>query len=139
MRRSSVYVCLAASLLILSACAPAPGPEPTPEPATTVEGAWTLEEITTIGGPNEGTVTDLQPSLWVFSQQSYSELFVLGTEPRVLIENQPGTDEEVLEAYRTFVANSVSYELEGSIMVQRPAVARSPNFMSGGEKATTTN
>ena len=137
MKCSSVFVCLVASLLILSSCAPppAPEPEPMPEPAPTIEGAWTLEEITTVGGPNEGTVTDPQPSLWVFSQRHYSEMFVVGTEPRALTESQPATDEEALEAHRSYRANSGSYELDGSIIVQRPMVARGPNFMAGGEKS----
>ena len=138
MRRSSLYVCLAASLLILSACAPppAPEPEPTPEPAPTIEGAWTLEEITTVGGPNEGTVTDPQPSLWVFAGAHYSEMFVsTASEPRALFEQQPPTDAQALEAYNTIVANSGAYELQGSTLTQRPMVANHPNFNQGGSKS----
>ena len=138
MRRSSVYVCLAASLLILSACAPAPapGPETTPEPAPTIEGAWTLEEITTVGGPNEGTVTNPQPSLWVFAGTHYSEMFVSpASEARALFEQQPPSDTETLEAYNTFIANSGTYELQGSTLTQRPTVAKNPNFMQGGSKS----
>ena len=102
MRRSSLYVCLAASLLILSACAPppAPEPEPMPEPAPTIEGAWTLEEITTVGGPDEGTVTGPQPSLWVFAGAHYSEMFVIPeSEARALYEQEPPSDDEIGEAY----------------------------------------
>ncbi len=135
MKRSSVYVCLAASLLILSACAPppAPEPEPMPEPAPTIQGAWTLEEITTVGGPNEGTVTDPQPSLWVFAGSHYSEMFVsTPSEPRALFEQQPPTDAQALEAYSTIVANSGTYEVRGSTVVFRPMVANHPNYMSGG-------
>ena len=136
MRRSLVYVWLAASLLILSACAPPPAPEPeSPPPAPTIEGAWTLEEITTVGGPGEGTVTNPQPSLWVFAGTHYSEMFVsTASEPRALFEGQP-TDAQLLEAYDTIVANSGIYELQGSTLTQQPMVANHPNFMQGGSKS----
>ncbi len=138
MKRSSVFVCLAASVLILSACAPppAPEPEPMPEPEPTIEGAWTLEEITTVGGPNEGTVTDPQPSLWVFAGAHYSEMYVIPeSEARALFEQAPQSDAEIRGAYDTFIANSGSYELQGSTLVMRPMVAKHPNFMQGGSQS----
>lgn len=42
------------------------------------------------------------------------------------------TDAEKIAAYDSFIANSGTYEVSGSTLTVRPAVARNPNYMAGG-------
>ena len=99
-----------------------------------LQGSWKLEEISVIGGPNAGTNSSPQASLWIFTEHYYSESYVNSAEPRSLIQNQPPTDAEKIAAYDSFIFNAGTYELESSTVVFHPSVARSPNFMSGGSK-----
>ena len=46
----------------------------------------------------------------------------------------PVSEQELLQAFTTVVANSGTYEILGSHLAFRPTVANHPNFMSGGSK-----
>jgi hypothetical protein len=124
---------------VLAACSPAPGPA---ESATApergpLEGAWRVVEVTVVGGPDEGTQTDtLQPSLYVFARQHYSIMYVDGAEPRPLLAEDATraglTEAEVRATFEPFIANSGTYQLNGSTITTNPIVAMWPNFMTGG-------
>jgi hypothetical protein len=103
--------------------------------STPVEGAWVF---TSWVGP-DGTTTDQpQPGLFVFSKTHYSMMFTLGAEPRAQYEGEDMTDEEMVTAYGTFVANSGRYEVSGNELTTRAYVAKDPNYMgSWPENAET--
>jgi hypothetical protein len=42
------------------------------------------------------------------------------------------TDEQIRSIFMPFIANSGTYELDGSKLITRPTVALWPNFMTGG-------
>ncbi len=101
-----------------------------------LEGAWKMEEVTINEGPNAGTNTNPQPSLFIFTKQHYNIMYVRGTEPRPLLEEGSSrttiTQAEMRATFVPFVANSGTYELNGSTLTTNPNVALWPNFMSGG-------
>ncbi len=96
--------------------------------ATPLEGAWLLTETE----DTDGNV-DSEPhrGLMVFTSDHYSLMFARGAKPRALFDGIIGTDEELLEAYRSIVANSGRYEVEGNQFTIRAYVAMQPNHMNG--------
>lgn len=100
-----------------------------------LEGAWVLEQ----SEDADGNVDDEPlPGLWLFTNNHYSVMFVTGNKPRALLDDQNPSDAQVLEAYRSFTANSGRYEVEGNQFVIHPYVAKAPNFMAGWPEATLT-
>jgi len=101
-----------------------------------LEGTWKTQEITLVQGPNAGTIADPQPSLFIFTKKHYNIMYVRGTEPRPLLEEESTrtslTEAELRATFEPFVANSGTYELSGSTLTTHPQVALWPNFMSGG-------
>ena len=147
MKPTSLYPCLITALSLLMACDQTPEPAAkTEEAPPTIEGVWTIEEMETVGRSDEGINSNPQPSLFIFTKQHYSVMFVSGIEPRPLFKTTTPSEKEIAAAYNVFIANSGTYsvslksrvdssggfELEGSNLVLHPSVAKDPNFMSGG-------
>ena len=130
------------SLSLLVGCAQTQQEAETTEPAEParglVEGVWRLSQVTITGGPNEGTIPNPQPSLYMFGQRHYSIMRVNGTEARPLWPEGVGradlTDSQVRATFGPFIANAGEYETDGTMITTRPIVALSPNFMSGGSE-----
>jgi len=89
--------------------------------STPLEGAWVINSW-------EGEAA--QPGLWVFTKTHYSSMFVLGTEPRAGYEEGNQSDDEILAAYGSFVANSGRYEVDGDQLTTRAFVAKDANYMN---------
>ncbi|HEX6719053.1 MAG TPA: lipocalin-like domain-containing protein [Pyrinomonadaceae bacterium] len=102
-----------------------------------IEGAWKVAAIV-VTGTNASTVTNPQPGLLIFARKHYSMMWIPGDQPRSLFKASPPTNEEKIAAYDSFIANSGTYELTGDTLTLHPMVARSPNFMTGGQTATYT-
>ena len=100
-----------------------------------LEGVWQIEEATIVGGENEGTNSDPQPNLYIFTGQYYSTVIVPGDSPRQQLSDE-NTDEERLAAYDNFVANAGTYEVSGSTLTILASVAKNPAAMMGGEGFT---
>jgi heat shock protein HslJ len=134
MKHTLVYLCLISALLLLVACAQTPEPAATTEEESepAIEGVWTHVEMEIIGGPDEGKISNPQPSLVFITGNYYSSMFVSSGEPRPLFKSQTPTEKEIVEAYNGFIAVAGPYELKGSTLVIRPSVALEPNLMSGG-------
>ena len=133
MKSTSLYLCLITALLLLMACAQTPEPAATTEEeaAPSIEGVWKIEEIETIGGPDEGTRIP-QTCLIIFTKQYYSSVRDTGAEPRPLWKSSNPSEKEIVAAYNGFGADSGTYEFDGSTFEIHPSVAFSPNLMSGG-------
>ncbi len=78
-----------------------------------LEGAWQLQELMVSGGPNEGTNTDPDLHLLLFTGGHYSRIVNFAARPSVS-QGQPTTDEDRIANYITFRANSGTYEVSGS-------------------------
>ena len=134
MKRTSLYLCLIVTALLLFAACTAPT-EPgatTTKSEPTIQGIWTHKEIETIGGPDEGIISDPQPSLVFITKNYYCSNFVSSAQPRPLFKTQTPTDEQIVEAYKGFIAASGPYELKGSTLVLHPSVSLEPDLMEGG-------
>jgi hypothetical protein len=127
-RVTSPIALAALSTFLLTACAKTESPMSAESP---LEGAWSVVSMS-VTGPDSATNTVVQPSLYLFGDKHYSMMRVTGNEPRVLAAKDSVTEAEQLAAYRTFIANTGTYEVADSTITIHPIVARSPNFMSGG-------
>jgi hypothetical protein len=85
-----------------------------------------------VTGPDSAANTAVQPSLYLFDDKHYSMMRVTGNQPRALAAKDTSTDAEKLAAYKSFIANTGTYEVADSTLTIHPVVARDPNFMSGG-------
>ncbi len=92
-----------------------------------LEGAWQTTEIMITGGDNEGTNTEPEPSLLIFTGTHYSTMRNVGSRPSNT-EGEPLTDEQVIAAYRSFRANTGTYEASDSKIMYHVMVARGPTF-----------
>jgi hypothetical protein len=103
--------------------------QPSPAPGG-LEGAWQVTETRTSASASTGIPA--QPGLYLFLDRHYSMMYVPGPDARARFVGAQPTDAEKIRAYDSFVANTGTYELLDSLLITRPMVARSPNFMAGG-------
>ena len=99
-------------------------------------GAWKQTEYSFTSTDTSFTIKSPQPSLHIFGTKYYSFMYVTGNEPRSLMADDANrstiTDEQMRSIFMPFVANSGTYELDGTSLTTRPTVALWPNFMTGG-------
>ena len=100
-----------------------------------IQGAWRVTEVT-VTGAGASTNKSPQPSLYLFTKQHYSIMFVRGSAPRKDFAEaaNPGklTDVEKLarfESYDPFTANSGTYQISGNTLTTHPEVAKRPAVM----------
>ena len=91
-----------------------------------LEGAWQLQERMVSGGENEGTNTDPNLNIILFSAGHYSAMRNAGDRPDPLPEGQTPTDEQRLAAFAAFRANSGTYEVSGSKLTRHSMLNRDP-------------
>ena len=106
-----------------------------------VEGVWKIAEVTAPSSTAEKAPTidsNPQPSLIIFTKGYYSQVAVTGSKPRAAVEPakdpQNPTDAEKLaryEQWRSFTANSGTYEIKGSTLSMRAIVAKNVQVMTG--------
>jgi hypothetical protein len=127
------FVLAAFALIVLAACQP----EIT-EDVNPLVGAWRVSELSVESPDTSYTITDVQPSLYMFTERHYSFMRVTGDQPRELfvgdapvIGSRTPTDAERIAACSAFTANSGTYEVSGSTLTLRPVVAKNPGVMSG--------
>ena len=107
-------------------------------PMPTIVGAWEHTRVAHTNPDTSWVKEELQNSLIVIGKAHYSIMFVNSDSPRKLYKDMSNsTDEEKLEAYKTFIANSGTYEIDGESITFTPVVAKNPNYMSG-ESTTAT-
>ena len=94
-------------------------------------GVWKVEELTTEGGQNPGTSTDLAPSLYVFTDGYYTNMWIPGDGDRPEAGLQDVSDEDTIAAYNSFFAQSGSYEVSGSTITFHVMLAKVPAATGG--------
>ena len=132
MKPTSLYLCIAAALLLLFGCAQGPEVAMEEETGPSIQGVWKIEGVETVGGPDEGTLIP-QAALVIFTKQYYSSVRDTAAEPRTPWKSDSPSDEEILAASNGFNADSGTYEFDGTTLVIYPSVANMPNYMSGGK------
>jgi hypothetical protein len=133
MKCASLHLCIIISLFLLVSCTPTTEPEPTTEEVAgpTVEGVWEIQEVETVGGPDEGKIVP-QAGLLIFTKQYYSSIRDTAVEPRPLWGTTTPSDAQIVESFSTFGADSGMYELNDSTITFQPIVCEMPDLMSGG-------
>jgi hypothetical protein len=132
MKRALVSLCLTIPLLLASGCSTEP--EVAIEVVETepgIEGVWTIYEIETVGGQQEGTIVP-QAGILIFTEGYYSSVRDTAVEPRPLWSTTSPSAEQMAESLSTFGGDSGPYELDGSTIMFKPSVCEMPNLMSGG-------
>ena len=113
-----------------------------------LEGAWQLQERMVSGGENEGTNTDPNLNIMLFSAGHFSGMRNAGDRPDPVPEGQTPTDEDRLAAFASFRAQSGTYEVSGSkimfhvMMNWRPGAVGNTNeleYRIEGDKLMTTS
>jgi hypothetical protein len=107
----------------------------TPSQHEALQGAWVL---TSTANPAGEVNSEPQAGLFVFTETHYSMMFVNGAEPRQQFAGDDPTDAELLAAYRSIIANSGRYEMNGDKITYRAYVAKNPNYMGGWPENETT-
>ena len=112
-----------------------------------LEGAWQLQERMVSGGENEGTNTDPNLNIILFSAGHYSMMRNAGDRPDPVPEGQTPTDEDRLAAFAAFRAQSGTYEVSGSKIMFHRMMDRIPEAVGNtneleyqieGDKLMTT-
>ncbi len=96
-----------------------------------IEGVWKVTEIV-VTGADASTISNPQPSLFIFARSHYSMMYVSDNRPRAVYKAENPTRDEKLAAFDSFIANTGTYEVAGSTLTIHPIVARNPNYMAGG-------
>jgi len=109
---------------------------------TPIEGVWKIVEYVRPGknsANKDTTITNPQPSLFIFTGSYFSEVFVMGDQPRAAVapvkDRQNPTDGEKIaryEQWRQFAANAGTYEIKGSMLTMHVIVAKNVNLMTRG-------
>ena len=99
-----------------------------------LKGVWEIRERTEAVGDESTTISDPQPSLFLFTDRYYAIMFIPGTEPRpdlMVVQQQirQASGEDVVAAFNTFVASAGTYEVSGSTLTRNIIVARIPGAM----------
>jgi hypothetical protein len=104
--------------------------------APRLNGAW--EGVETWGENAEGEwkIDHVQPMLYLFLDGYYSIMYVAGDEARPLMPDDADREsistEQMRSIFMRFIANSGTYEINGSTLTTDPMVALWPNFMESG-------
>jgi hypothetical protein len=101
-----------------------------------LQGAWLVTNIT----DKSGKEIEAQPGLYLFTSTHYSIMFVPGADERAQFAGTEATDDDLLGAYNTFVANSGRYQVAGDQLTLRAYVAKDPGYMAAfpDNEATAT-
>ena len=92
-----------------------------------LEGAWQVQETMVSGGDNEGTNTDPNLHLLLFTGGHYSRVLNFAARPDGTAGLGPNaTDDDRLAALQTFRANSGTYEVSGSKLMLHFMLALNP-------------
>lgn len=96
-------------------------------------GVWRVTMLEFQSPTDSSINSDPQPGQAIFSDSSYSLVWMPGSGMRSFQERWMPTDAEKIERYGQIVVNSGMYSIENdSLMTLHPLVSRVPEFMGGG-------
>ena len=125
--------------LVLAACVEPTDVEPTRsadvDSGESIYGVWRLVEREIQGGSNPRieSGSQVQPSILIYTEQYFSWNFVLGTEPRPLLDDSP-TDADIGAVARLYNSAAGTYELDGSELRYYRMVSIGPGRMLAGNQ-----
>ncbi len=90
-----------------------------------LEGAWQVQEVMVSGGENEGTNTDPNLHVLLFTGGHYSRILNFAARPDTGL-GPDVTDEQRAAVLRSFRANSGTYEVSGSKLMLHFMLALNP-------------
>ncbi len=120
MKRVYATVLFAVSLISLTA--------PIAAAQSKLEGVWKVVEVS---APKLPTITNPQPSLYIFTKKHYSRMEVAADKSRPDLP-QNATDAQKVAVWGPFNAVSGMYEIKGNKIVLRPIVSKDPRLMAPG-------
>jgi hypothetical protein len=104
-----------------------------------VEGVWQLSEMSGTG-PDGKVETEkaTQPSMYLFTKNHYSIIYVASDKPRMVMEDfNKATKEDLIATFvKQFVANAGTYDVKADKLTFHPMVAKSPGYMKEGTWST---
>ena len=105
------------------------------ESGESIQGVWRLVEREIQGGSNPRieSGSQIQPSILMYTEQYFSWQFVLGTEPRPLLDDSP-SDADIGAVARLYNSAAGTYELDGSTLSYDRIVSISPSRMLPGNQ-----
>src|SRR3982750_241787 len=87
-----------------------------------IEGVWRLTEVTTTGA-NGSTKQTSQPSLYLFTKNHYSIIYVSSDAPRPETDSDQMSAEELRNNFvNSFIANAGTYEFKDGKLTMHPMV-----------------
>ena len=130
------HAAAATALLLLAGFSVTPHRAEAQVPAE-LAGGWLVSSWTA----SDGTVNESpQRGLFIFAHTGqYSIMYVTSDEPRPRFEGQTMTDAETLAAFRSLVANSGRFTVEGNTITYDAYVAKNPNYMADWNLETRAN
>ena len=129
MRRTISAVAVVVTVFLIAAW------RTTAPPASPIEGAWVLASYWDSAGT---TNSEPQRGLMMFTGTHYSIMYVPGEDERQQFTGDSVTDADLATAFRSFVANSGRYEVDGDQVTYRAFMAKNPNYMAGWPENAVT-
>ena len=122
-----LIVPVAAVALVAAAMAFRPAPAAT-FTASALEGAWTAVEVHAELQDTTWAREEDRPNMLLLSGGHWASMRISGDGTRAELPDDP-TDEQLLEAWRPFIASGGSYSVSGSTISSTTLVAKNPNRM----------
>jgi hypothetical protein len=98
-----------------------------------LRGVWKVTELASRKPGEEWKTLPIRTSLYIFTGNHYSYMFVPGAGPRRLHSGDPNkpSDADKVAAYDSFVAASGTYALSGPNLSLTALLHKNPNEMAG--------
>ena len=90
-----------------------------------LNGAWLATELVITGGDKAGVYTDLE-SIIIFSEEHFSMFTNVGERPDFLNSEARVTDQQKIDLYESFVANSGVYNVSRGTLIRQLVFAENP-------------
>jgi hypothetical protein len=100
----------------------------------TLRGTWKATETLVRTAGSDWVKVTPPSSLYIFTDDHYSYMFVTGPQPRPHFAGDPNrpTDAEKVAAFDSFMASSGRYSLSGSTLTLTALLHKNPHEMAGG-------
>jgi len=90
-----------------------------------LNGAWLATELVITGGDKAGVYTDLE-SIIIFSEEHFSMFTNVGDRPDFSNSEARVTDQQKIDLYKSFIANSGVYNVSRGTLIRQLVFAENP-------------